>query len=62
MYNLTINRNFREGKKMMWTQLVELQKEQKELNVVTAGVAGARFRPTIPAVVLLVLHSGYARG
>jgi hypothetical protein len=32
------------------------------LHIVTAGVAGARFRPAIPAVILLVLHSGCTRG
>jgi hypothetical protein len=30
--------------------------------IVTAGVAGARFRLAIPAVILLVLHCGCARG
>jgi hypothetical protein len=32
------------------------------LSTLMAGVAGARFQPAIPAVILLVLHSGCARG
>lgn len=32
------------------------------VGIVSAGVAGARFRPAIPAVILVLLHSGWARG